>query len=483
MYTILKLLSIRLHLVYTLLVSAMASGQTLPDSIVLIQNTYVNDFSGGDKFYGTWSYPIIKKGNKYYQNDGKINQSKILRLISEVNKRTTGKNTLASYDIDTTWVKNNPNDLLALSSKNTSFLWNEKQKQFIFKELTNLDNYTKVLGEYLAIGCCYRTHQFYKHEFILKFYKESRITQEIKSRRHIGGYKLPWTNQFGDTLYDFAIERSLDNIAERKRQNKEPLKGKKLLRYLVAEIIDANRLYLYRLAPYSYIEEIEELKSDFKIESFEEVYGFGRYISNEPKTIKIVLKNNLMLDNVYLNFLASVQGASIYSRDSLKQAYSEYIKKIQAIHFIVNYLKANPSTRLDIYFFNNNGINEHNMDGLNKTPEEWKEHDDYVETSKSLEKSGIRSNSETLKSIKISEKLYCGCNYRFERSYIEKAIFFEIKDLNGSSIWFLLPDDKVLLYVMEGSKVLNFDRSEFEDKTGLIYPCLLFDLNGRRLAK
>ena len=47
----------------------------------------------------------------------------------------------------------------------------------------------------------------------------------------------------------------------------------------------------------------------------------------------------------------------------------------------------------------------------------------------------------------MSEINYCGCNYRFEREFIENAIFFEVtSNRNTSSIWFLLPDASVLLY-------------------------------------
>ena len=87
-------------------------------------------------------------------------------------------------------------------------------------------------------------------------------------------------------------------------------------------------------------------------------------------------------------------------------------------------------------------------------------------------------------SIKISRQVHCGCNYRFDRSYLEKAIFFEIIDEDRNrSIWFLLPDDKVLLYLMHGDKVLNYSYKDFGGSNGLQYPCRLFDAEGSIIKK
>ncbi|MDR3227624.1 MAG: hypothetical protein LBT56_08155 [Prevotellaceae bacterium] len=79
-----------------------------------------------------------------------------------------------------------------------------------------------------------------------------------------------------------------------------------------------------------------------------------------------------------------------------------------------------------------------------------------------------------------AEKLYCGCNYRFSKDFIEKAIFFELnnKETKASSVWFLLPDNNVLLYIMEGEKVLDYDYYDFgEDKR--FHPCIIFNKNGQ----
>ena len=329
-------------------------------------------------------------------------------------------------------------------------------------------------------------HNSYKNEFIVKFYSKGTISNEVKSRKYVWGYKMPWTNQSGDTLYNFSIETKLNDILSTKEKLKAPLKGEKLQKYLVNKIIDNYMPWLYKLSAYSYKKEIDELKSDFKVVSFEEIYGRGRYIWNEPKTMKIVLKNKLMYDNVNLVFLASKYGNTIYSRDSIKNDYTNYINRIQSVKFISDYLIANPNSRLDIYYFNNKGINEYNIESVNKNPTTWARHDKWVESLKFYEKNNIKPTFDIDQSIKTSQQNDCGCNYRFDKSYIEKAIFFEVHDANNSSsIWFLLPDNKVLLYIMDDSTALNFKRSDFNDKKdyGLIYPCALFDTTGQKIPK
>lgn len=479
-------MTIRLIIAFLLVAPLSAIGQLLPDSMVVIKNTYVNNFTDGDNLYRTERFSVLHKGNSYYLNRNRISKAKIIDLLSAIKDTNNTNNSLAKYQVDTNWIKSNPNELLHFYSDKERIEWNEQQKDFIFKELTNPQNYTESFSDYLAFGCCYTMHRSYKNEYIVQFFSSGKIASEIKSRKFVWGYKMPWTIQSGDTLYNYNIETTLVKIMRIKEKIDNPLMGEKLLSYLVNKIIDNNMRSLYKLSAYSYEKEIHELNTDFQIVSFEEVYGRGRYIWNEPKTMKIVLKNSQMLDNVYLVFMASKQGTSIYSRDSIKKDYSEYVKRIQATKFVSDYLKANPSARLDIYYFNNKGINDYNIESVNKSPMTWARHDKYVESLKWYEKNNIAPGFDLNQAIKTSQQNDCGCNYRFDRNYMEQAIFFEIHDANNnSSLWFLLPDSKVLLYIMDNATALNFKRSDFNDtkQYGLIYPCALFDTNGNRVPK
>jgi hypothetical protein len=474
----------RLLLAIILLISLKLTGQALPDSIIITNNTYVHNLSGSDITYRSDNYSIIHQSNGYFLNGDKISKTNILRLLSELSKPNNTDNFLGKYGIDTTWIKNNPGEILNLYTNKEDFEWNNQQKQYIFKELTNLKNYQTELNSYFSNGCCFTMHNSYSNEFVIRIYNKNVPIQEVKSRKFVWGYMQPWRNLNNDTLYNFQIEKKLNKLLSISQKTKEPLYGKKMLKYLVNKIVGNNMSSLYVLSAYTYTKEIEELKTDFEILSFNEVQGRGRYIWNEPATMRVRLKNKFMLDNVNLVFLASKTGKTIYSRDSIKKDYKQYIERIQSINFISDYLKSNPGTKLDIYYFNNKGINEYNIEGVNKNPSTWARHDKWVESLKFYQKNNIKPGFDIDQSIKTSQQNDCGCNYRFERSYIEKAIFFEISDNNkNSSIWFLLPDNKVLLYLMQGATLLNYSFKDFGDKEYMQYPCVLFDLNGQRVSK
>jgi hypothetical protein len=476
--------TLRILTIILLFISLSSVGQTLPDSVVIIKKTYVNDFSGNDNIYRTDNYSIILDDNRYSLNGDRITKSKILNLLTELTKASNADNSLVKYKLDTNWIKSNPVKLLKLYTDKERYEWNEQQKEFIFKKLTDLSIYKEELSDFLLSGRSYTMHNSYKNEFIIKFYKKGTISNEIKSRKYVWGYKMPWTNQLGDTLYNFSIETKLKDILSTKEKLKVPLKGYKLQKYLVNKIIDYYMSSLYELSAYSYQKEIDELKTDFTILGASEVYLSGGYMKEGQSAIKITLKNNLMFDNVSTIYFATKQNKSIYSRDSLKRDYKKYIDRIQTIPFITDYLRSNPKTKLDIYYFNNKGIDDANIDNINKNPKQWKQHDDYLKSLETSQKLGVIFSFDLGQAIKTSQQVYCGCNYRYDKSFLEKAILFKIVDENGNSTsWLLLPDNRVLLYLMQGDRVLNFSYQDFGNSRGLQYPCKLFDYNGKTIPK
>ena len=480
-------------IVLLLLINSLsAESQVLPDSIIIINNLYVNNFyfhfdseADIDSLIRSESCTYIQNRGVYICGNQKISQSKVKQLLSEIYSPNNELDLLVQYDIDTVWIKNNPEKLLELySNQRYNLSWNQQQKEYIYGKLVDLSNYRYKLIQYLSNGGSYTMHNSYRQEFIVQFYNNGLVSNQIKSRKYVWGYQMPWVNLHNDTIYNPNIEALLKSYTENKKVTR-PLKGDKLLKYLTNELINDNVQSLYKLSAYSYIEEIEELKPDFTIVSYEEVYGRGRYIWNEPKTMKVTLKNDLMLPNVYLQFLASKVGTTIYSRDSIKMNYKEIVSRVQSISFIMDYLEQNLDTKLDIYYFNNNPINQYNIDGVNKNPTEWKKQDDYIESLKWYEKRNIEPTFDIEKAIKTSEKNYCGCNYRFDYDFIKRAIFFELSNsvTKENSIWFLLPDNRVLLYIMQGNKVLNYNYELFGESKGIQYPCVLFTINGEIIER
>jgi hypothetical protein len=455
-------------------------GQSLPDKIIVVKNTYQNQF-------------FSDREEEIFSSDTLIitSKRKISKLYSELIKFDTKELLLSKFGIDTNFILNNPNELLKLYDGyyENKIDWNEKQKEFIFGKLTDFRTYKSGLNDYLSQDCCYTMHNPYRYEYAILIYNKNEITNIFTSRKSIWGYHFPYVDQSNRTVYNFDVDKQLNKLFKRKLKIKEPLIGNDLLKHIVNQTIENNMQKLYELSAYSYEKETSELTTDFDIISSEEVYGRGRYIWDEPKTIKITLKNKYMLPNVYLQFLDSKYGETLYPRDSIKKDYKEIVSRIQAIPFITNYLQQDSSSRLDIYYFNNSGINKYNIDGINKNPTEWKKQDDYIESFKWYEKSNIKPSFDIDKAIQTSERNYCGCNYRFESEFIEKAIFFELtSNRNASSIWFLLPDDTILLYHVQSyhlddATVLDMKMNSLGNSIQLPFACLRFDKNGKLMEK
>lgn len=449
-----------------------ANAQSLIDSIVVVKNTYqVQFFSDSEELYHSDKIKITSK-------------RKISDLISKLSQFDSEGQLLLEFGIDTSYILNHPKELLKLYDGHYKIDWNEKQTKFIFEKLKDFNSYRSIFKGYLSRGCCYTMHDPYRYDYVIKLYSNNKMTNIYTSNKSIWGYNIPYRDGSNRFIYNYEIDKQLNKLFKRKIKLDEPLKGNDLLKYIVNQIIENNIRELYKLSAYSYEKEISELSTDFSIISSEEVYGRGRYIWDEPKTIKITLKNEFMLPNVYVQFLDSKYGETLYSRDSIKKDFKEIVNRVQSIPFITNYLKRDTDAHLDIYYFNNSGINKYNIDGINKNPTEWKKQEDYIKSLNWYEEKNIKPSFDLEKAIKTSERINCGCNYRFEYDFIKKAIFIEItSNRNASSIWFLLPDNNMLLYHVESyhldeAKILDTPLDKFGNKTQLPFACLLFDKNG-----
>lgn len=417
----------------------------------------------------------------YKTNQINVKQSKkIIQLISELNNTKSLNQIFGESKIDTTSIIQNPKQLIKYYN-DKYIAWNTKQIDYISEKLSQIETYKNYFAHYLELGCCVGMHQRYRDEYIIKIFENNYLVDTYTSRKSLPNTKkIPWTNSNKSLNYNILIDKIFFELIENKKAYNQTIEDSALTKYLVSKIIDYHKPTLYELSAYDYFEELNELKTDFDILKIGEVYGRGRYIWNEPKTYYARLINKLMLPQVNIMFLATKEGKSIFSRDNIKSDYSEIIKRVQGINFLTEYINKNPSVILDIYYFNNKPINEYNIDNFNKSPLEWKKQDDYIESLKWYEKNNIKPSFDINEAIKTSEKNNCGCNYRFERSFAEKAVFIELNNKNTkeNSIWYLLPDNTVLLYLMQGEKVLDYDYTKFGKFKGIQYPCKLFDLKG-----
>jgi hypothetical protein len=451
-----------------LLFSETLLAQSPKYAIEVHYNLYATDFDYNEYLYKT-SRIEVKKSKK-------INQ-----LISELNDAKSSSQLFKETNIDSVVISQNPKKLIKFYD-NKNIGWNTQQVDFISGKLGHIETYKNYFESYLELGCCVHMHHRYRDEYIIKVFENGIWKNTYTSRKSLSSSrKIPWTDINNVQNYSHLIDKLFFEIIGNKNQYHEIMTGNDLTKHLVTNIIDFHKRTLYELSAHDYLREFAELKSDFEILNIGEVYGRGRYIWNEPKTFYARLTNDLMLPQVNIMFLATKVGKSIYSRDIIKSDYSGIITRVQRIEFLMKYIKQNPSVSLDIYYFNNSPINDYNIDSFNKKSEQWIKYDKFLERIKKYENDDPIPAYANEKTIRVSKQLYSGCNYRFERDFAEKAIFIELKNQysRDNSVWYLLPDDTVLLYLMQGEKVLNYDYTDFGESIGLQYPCALFDLKGK----
>jgi len=461
-----------LQTIIFLFFSGTLFAQSPKYTIEVQYNLYATDFNSNEYLYKT--------------NQINIDESeKVNQLISELKDIKSINRLFAEIKIDTTSINQNPKELIKFYD-DKYIDWNNEQIRYTSEKLGQLETYKNYFADYLALGCCVGMHQRYRDEYLIKIFENDVLMDSFFSRKSLPNTKkIPWTNSNKKLNYNIEIDKIFFEIINNKRAFNETIKGNELTKYLVSKIIDHHKKTLYELSAFDYVTELEELKTDFEILNIGEVYGQGRYIWNAPKTYYARLKNYLMMPNINIMFLATKAGKSIYSRDSIKYNYKNIINRVQKIEFLVNYINNNQSTKLDIYYFDNKAINDYNIDNFNKNPDQWIKHDKFLESIKKYENQKTKPTYADEDAIRVSKELYCGCDFRFEKKFAEKAIFIELndKEKKENSVWYLLPDNTVLLYIMQGEKVINYDYKDFGKFSGIQYPCVLFDLKGNRIDR
>ena len=470
---ILKLLTRFFYISFIVVFSTFGKAQNTFDKLIITKNTYI-----GSAFLNDVSEKDFSKESVTIRN-----RREIQNIFEQITKFNNPQNLLADFGIDTLKVKNNPNEILKMvDTKRPKVEWIDKQVEYILPKLSNTKNFKEKLNDYLREGDFYSMHNSYKYQYNFEFYKDKVLEKTFNSRKTVYGFKFPYSD--GENLsYNIEVDRVLDKIFKNKGKAKKLLTGNDLLKYLANNIVESNINELYKLAPYKYIEEINELKTDFEILEFEEIYTIGRYNGDNLPLIAISLKNNLMFPNVTIRYYASVQNKKLFPSDSLEKDYKDILERFQNDNFISDYLNKNENSKLNVYYFDDKGINNYNIKSINQDEKSWEKFDAYEKNLRIWhETSPSKDTFDLEKAIETSKFLDCGCNYRFKKDFVERAIFFEIKDdEKNSSIWFLLPDNSFLLYIMDNERVLGFSRNDLNlrEGNGLIFPCLLFSKEGK----
>jgi hypothetical protein len=402
----------------------------------------------------------------------------------ELNQFTDTTQLLPTLGIDTLQILQKTESLIALYPRyyKRKIYQNSKQKEFLRNLLGNTYIYKQELKNTTLT-------EPYHYRYAIKFYSQKQLIAHYTSQKssYLSYYLCPYINQNNQFVYNFKVDKLMANLFGDKTFR--PLKnGKTLLKYLTTSIINKHLPTIKKLAAYTYQTEIEALQTDFRLISFEGVYQRSKFLGYVPNTIKVVLQSKEMLPNVYLNFIASTTPKSMHRANDLKKSYQGIVSRLQNIGFLRDYLLKDTTAKLDIYYFDNKAINDHVIDEANGSPEQWERYDDRKRRSKlSTTDSVKKANQESL--LAIYKKMECGCDYRWGKEFIEKAVVFTITDANNFiSAWLLLPDDTLLLYRVDSRKiettlVINQPLTNFSPDATSPSPCLLLDKNGKLIPK
>src|SRR5690606_41455635 len=139
------------------------------------------------------------------------------------------------------------------------FDWNEKQKEYILDKINDVSVLRKELNNYISsytpknkhrrfsisrllrfrrVGICGMGMPTYRCEFIISLYKENNVTNIFTSSRRTSGYYFPYKDLSDRVVYNYKIDKQLNDILKRKIKIEEPLKGNDLLKYILNQVVD-----------------------------------------------------------------------------------------------------------------------------------------------------------------------------------------------------------------------------------------------------
>jgi hypothetical protein len=461
------------------LLLALYSLANLPDSIRMIDRS----FSYLDSY--DYEYIFIKKRNHYqvYQiyssviEKGKTKTSVNRIHITDVSIDDIEKVITASEDSNFTSLDitnfgyshqslQNKQDELWNYVKGKYKHWTDFQKQFAMAELLKVNNYNKALRRSILQEGYIPLSRHGGSEFKLTIYYGSKTTI-LQSSDNLFGF--PWKTDTHETFNMLIPNLVSQIIPENKSFNKKRFNrdAGNLLEILAVQIFnDECESNLQKLAPLAFKKELSELEPFFTIQNNNEHPYYGRYIKPDSQTFKITLKNDMMKYGVSLQYFISRRGNSLYPRDSLLKKYKSIIARVQNIKFLMQFLEEDTARKIEICFFDNRAFNNYNIDGFNKNPSEWQKYDEMVKR--------MPDQSKFI-------NLYCGCNFRLDKEYLENAIFFElISEFKEKSIWVLLPDETPVLWFFEGQNAYKYNYKDYKTKgVSVQYACTKFDSEGR----
>ena len=418
---------------------------------------------------------ILYQTNRHERENGKerknskkrriknISDENIQELLKSLTEKGFETLKVENFGINQAWIDINKSSQLE-SIRDQSRQWTPIQNEYVLKQLSGLENYERAIKRYVGREGYYIIAQDAGADFGITVYFEDNKTLEVIANEK--PYGMPWAiNE--QASYNSQIPKIASKILPKNNSfNKDRFNAFDALPIALAQQIydDKCAAEMKRLAALEFKDELNELKPEFEIlEAVEYAYR-GRYVGDTPQVFRITLQNENMPKNMFLQYFLTRQGNTLYTRDSLLTHYKSLLSRIESAPFLMDYLQEDAKRTIELFYFDDKGVNDHVIERFNTNPQEWEKYDKFNKDPK-------------------FEHLYCGCNLRLASEYIQDAMLLELTDEFGnSSIWFLLPDGTPVLHFFEGRQAYKYTYKDF-GTTGVSvqYACTKFNLDGKMI--
>ena len=481
-------------IILTFFINTLTAFATQPDSIVINDNSwaFLDSYqykyvliNTGKKFdlYKTYKHTINNKGEKIStlrKKIGTVPFDKISLLINAFNDTSFSNLSIQNFGYDKQWILSNSDKLFNYIKKENHH-WIPKQREYAREQLSNIENYEFAIKRVVGQEGIYILAKDGGTGFLASFYYKNKKTLEITANENPFG--MPWQIDSLKSYNPIIPKIFADILPNNDTYNKSRFNNFANLMPELAKSIyeDKCQSKMYDLASLEFEKEINELKSKYRIVSAAE-YGYGDgYIWEQAQVIKIKLKDTLMLPNVCIDLYLTREGNTLHSRDSIMAYGNDLVQSVQNIPFIKKYLLADTSRKLMVDFDNDASINDHVIDGFNKSPKDWLKYENDVKQRDWMDSMKIELSTSREDDLKTSRQIYCGCNFRLDNNFLKRGIHFVIHDERNDnwSTWIMLPDSTIILWYISGGDFSELGCKGLDiGEGGMQYPCKKIDNNG-----
>lgn len=428
-------------------------AQALPDTILIEDNSF-------DKWYGTFNYryEISAYRTTYWlyrtwweENDTIRQRRKRLKRVPRpllqalVTELQTPHATLTPADLGYAPSAQLQQQLrqqcLTLRSS-----WNPSQIAVVEAVVAQPENLAYAVNRNILRQGYFLLHSSGITSFRVALRYPDHRVQLAASRNYLG---LPWRDEQRQPTYNPRIAPLLAKLLPAEQSfNHTRFQPHNLIPRLASELYeDKCREQVDALTWQNFRPEFDRLRQRFDLSHIRESVS-GNWQWDFDRRLEFEARDATMPPGVYLGVGLTIQNGRLFPPDSLLLRADYYLRQLQRIPFLLNYVAADSARKLAVSFNNTVSV-----------------------------------------SAKISEKQRLPVDRPSAflpdapASFLNRCLSFELTDeQNRTSRWVLTPELELILHWYNGSGVLHYSRQELDGPEPTItFRARRFDLHGRLL--